>query len=33
MIKLVFPLHRRPDLTREEFQTYWRERLIPLTPV
>jgi uncharacterized protein (TIGR02118 family) len=24
MIKLAFPLHRRPELTREEFQTYWR---------
>ena len=24
MIKLSFPLHRRPELTREEFQTYWR---------
>ena len=24
MIKLSFPLHRRPEFTREEFQTYWR---------
>ena len=30
MIKLVFPLHRRADLTREEFQTYWRESHAPL---
>ncbi len=30
MIKLVFPLHRRPDLTREEFQTYWRDTHAPL---
>ena len=30
MIKLVFPLYRRPDLTREEFQTHWRENHAPL---
>ena len=30
MIKLVFPLHRRPEFTREEFQTYWREKHAPL---
>lgn len=24
MIKLTFALRRRPDLTREEFQQYWR---------
>ena len=30
MIKLVFALRRRPDLTREEFQTYWREQHAPL---
>ena len=30
VIKLVFPLHRRPDFTREEFQTYWREKHAPL---
>ena len=30
MIKLVFTLARRPDMTREEFQTYWRERHAPL---
>lgn len=25
MIKLVFTIHRREDMTREEFQRYWRE--------
>jgi uncharacterized protein (TIGR02118 family) len=25
MVKLVFCLRRRPELTREEFQRYWRE--------
>jgi uncharacterized protein (TIGR02118 family) len=30
MIKLVFVLHRRPELSREEFQRYWRERHAPL---
>ena len=25
MIKLVFVLRRRPELSREEFQRYWRE--------
>jgi uncharacterized protein (TIGR02118 family) len=24
MIKLVFSLRRKPELTREEFQAYWR---------
>jgi uncharacterized protein (TIGR02118 family) len=24
MIKLAFPLHRKPELSREEFQSYWR---------
>jgi uncharacterized protein (TIGR02118 family) len=24
MIKLAFPLHRRSEMTREEFQAYWR---------
>jgi uncharacterized protein (TIGR02118 family) len=24
MIKLVFSLRRRPEMTREEFQAYWR---------
>ena len=26
MIKLVFTLRRREDMTREEFQRYWREQ-------
>ena len=30
MIKLVFTLHRREDITREEFQRYWREQHAPL---
>jgi uncharacterized protein (TIGR02118 family) len=30
MIKLVFTLRRRPDMTREEFQRYWREQHAPL---
>jgi len=30
MIKLVFPLHRLPALSREEFQAYWRETHAPL---
>jgi len=30
MIKLVFALRRRPELTLEEFQTYWRETHAPL---
>jgi uncharacterized protein (TIGR02118 family) len=30
MIKLVFALRRLPELTREEFQTYWREQHAPL---
>lgn len=30
MIKLTFCLRRRPDLTREEFQRYWRETHAPL---
>jgi uncharacterized protein (TIGR02118 family) len=25
MIKLVFTLHRRPDISAEEFHCYWRE--------
>jgi hypothetical protein len=24
MIKLVFNLRRRPEMTRNEFQAYWR---------
>jgi uncharacterized protein (TIGR02118 family) len=30
MIKLVFTLRRRDDMTREEFQRYWREQHAPL---
>ena len=30
MIKLVFTLRRREDMTREEFQRYWREQHAPL---
>jgi uncharacterized protein (TIGR02118 family) len=30
MIKIVFCLRRRPELSREEFQTYWRETHAPL---
>lgn len=30
MIKLVFALRRRSDLTVEEFQAYWREMHAPL---
>lgn len=30
MIKLTFCLRRRPDLTREEFQRYWRTTHAPL---
>lgn len=30
MIKLVFNLRRRSDLTREEFQRYWLEQHGPL---
>lgn len=30
MIKMVFCLRRRPDMTRAEFQQYWREVHAPL---
>jgi uncharacterized protein (TIGR02118 family) len=30
MLKLVFCLRRRPELSREEFQRYWRETHGPL---
>lgn len=30
MIKIVFCLHRLPSLTRDAFQTYWRETHAPL---
>jgi uncharacterized protein (TIGR02118 family) len=30
MVKLVFTLRRREDMTREEFHRYWREQHAPL---
>src|SRR4051794_37855368 len=30
MLKLVYGLHRRPDLTRAQFQDYWRNVHGPL---
>ena len=30
MVKLVFTLRRRPELSREEFQRYWLEQHGPL---
>lgn len=30
MIKLVFALRRKPELSREEFQAYWRTTHAPL---
>jgi uncharacterized protein (TIGR02118 family) len=30
MVKLVFCLTRLPELSREDFQRYWRERHAPL---
>jgi conserved hypothetical protein len=30
MIKLVFTVRRREDMTRAEFQRYWREQHAPL---
>jgi uncharacterized protein (TIGR02118 family) len=30
MVKIVFSLRRRSDLTRDEFQAYWRDRHAPL---
>ncbi|ACG78931.1 conserved hypothetical protein [Phenylobacterium zucineum HLK1] len=30
MIKLTFCLHRRPELSREAFQDYWRNTHAPL---
>lgn len=30
MIKLVFALRRKPELSREQFQAYWRETHAPL---
>ena len=30
MIRLTFVLRRKPDLSREEFQEYWRRQHGPL---
>jgi uncharacterized protein (TIGR02118 family) len=30
VIKLVFSLRRRPEMTRDEFQAYWRDQHAPL---
>jgi uncharacterized protein (TIGR02118 family) len=30
MVTLVFALHRRPELSEEEFHRYWREQHAPL---
>jgi uncharacterized protein (TIGR02118 family) len=30
MVKLVFILHKHPDLTEEAFQSYWNETHAPL---
>ena len=30
MIKLVFSLRRRPEMSREDFQAYWRDQHAPL---
>jgi uncharacterized protein (TIGR02118 family) len=30
MVKLIFCLHRRPELSREAFQAYWRDKHAPL---
>jgi len=30
MVKLVFCLRRRPEMSRVEFQRYWRDRHAPL---
>lgn len=30
MIKLVFALRRRPEMSRDEFQRYWRDNHAPL---
>ncbi|WP_426571517.1 EthD domain-containing protein [Aquihabitans sp. McL0605] len=30
MLKVIFCLRRSPDLSREEFQRYWREHHAPL---
>ena len=30
MIKVIFLVHRRPGLSREEFRRYWRETHAPI---
>ncbi|HAU21455.1 MAG TPA: hypothetical protein DCS24_02495 [Erythrobacter sp.] len=30
MTKLIYCIHRKADLSREEFQRYWRETYAPL---
>lgn len=30
MIKLIYCLHRKPEMSREEFQAYWRGTHAPL---
>lgn len=30
MIKMIFLVHRRPELTRDEFRKYWREKHGPI---
>lgn len=30
MVKLTYPLRRRPEMSRDEFQRYWRETHAPL---
>jgi len=30
LVKLTYPLHRRPGMTREAFQAYWLEKHMPL---
>lgn len=30
MIKMIFLVHRRPGLNREEFRTYWRDTHGPI---
>ncbi len=32
MIKVSFLMRRKPDMTREEFQTYWREQHTQAVP-
>lgn len=30
LVKLTYPLHRRPGMSREEFQSFWLEKHMPL---